>query len=277
METKSRLNYDCDVGVRADIIEKRISHGRELVATAAATISQMKKRVANSDKALIEMEERWSYVAGADNAKPKNHVIFEDRVDDARALCTELKAECAIKSKRLVEYQEKILGQLSVMETDLAALKAEKRNVMIPLPGLGIRTDDDNFSPRLGMENDDYYYRTLRTAWEDAEKRARDAGLDCHTWPIHRTLSAVEYAKELMLHLSNVIHQSESSKKDLAREVDKRDARIREKDILLGEKDAQIRHEAERYRRDVRLSGRRGAGKQQYARGSDSEEEDFCM
>lgn len=110
--------------------------------------------------ALIEMEGRWSYVAAADDGSPKNHGIFEDRVDDARAFRTELEAEFAIKSKRLVEYQEEILKQLSVMETDLAALNAEKRNVMTPLLGLGIQIDADDFLPRLGMENDGDYYRT---------------------------------------------------------------------------------------------------------------------
>lgn len=243
LEPRTRLHHDCDVAVRADIIEKRISHGRGLVATAAAAISQMKKRVAGSDKALIEMEGRWSYVAAADDGSPKNHGIFGDRVDDARAFRTELEAEFAIKSKRLVEYQEEILKQLSVMETDLAALNAEKRNVMTPLPGLGIQIDADDFLPRLGMENDGDYYRTLRTAWADAEKRASVAGLNRHPWPVYRALSSVEYAKELMLHLSNIIHQAGSGKRELVQEIDKRDGWIREKGILLAEKDAQVQEQ----------------------------------
>lgn len=150
----------------------------------------MEKRVADSDKAFVEMEGRWSYVAGTDKVNSKDYAIFQDRVDDARACRNELEAECAIKSKRLIEYQEEILKQLSAMETDLASLKAEKRNLMIPLPG---------------WEKNDGYCETLRKAWEDAEKRTRDAGLNCHAWPVHRALNAAEYAKELMLHLSNII------------------------------------------------------------------------
>lgn len=109
----------------------------------------MERRVADSDKALVEMEGRWSYCAGADNVDTKNWTIFQNRVDDARAFRAELEAECAIKSKSLVEYQEEIMKQLTPMESSLAYLQAEKRNPMIPLPGI---------------RNDDYYYRTLRTA-----------------------------------------------------------------------------------------------------------------
>jgi hypothetical protein len=87
------------------------------------------------------------------------------------------------------------------MEIDLAPLKAEKRNVMVPLPG---------------MENNDDYYRILRKAWEDAEKRARDEGLDRYTWPVYLDLDAADYAKELMLHLSNIVHQTGRAKRDLA-------------------------------------------------------------
>lgn len=112
-----------------------------MVSTATAIISQMEKDVADSDKALVEMESRWPYLAGADNVNPKNHATIQDRVDHARACWAGLEAECAIKSKRLVEYQEKILEQLSAMEIDLAVLKVEKRNVIIPLPG--IENDDD--------------------------------------------------------------------------------------------------------------------------------------
>lgn len=188
----------------------------------------MERRVADSDKALVEMEGRWSYCAGADNVDTKNWTVFQNRVDDARAFRTELEAECAIKSKSLVEYQEEIMKQLTPMESNLAYLQAEKRNPMISLPG---------------MRNDDDYYRTLRTAWEDAEKRASVAGMDRHTWPVHRPLNAAEYAKELMLHLSNITHQTGSGKRDLAKEIDKRDTRIREKDIMLAEKDAQIQEQ----------------------------------
>lgn len=67
--------------------------------------------------------------------------------------------------------------------------------------------------------------------------------MDRHTWPVHRPLNAAEYAKELMLHLSNIIHQTGSGKRDLAKEIDKRDTRIREKDIMLAEKDAQIQEQ----------------------------------
>lgn len=199
----------------------------------------MERRVADSDKALVEMEGRWSYCAGADNVDTKNWTIFQNRVDDARAFRTELEAECAIKSKSLVEYQEDIMKQLTPMEGNLAYLQAEKRNPMIPLPG---------------MQDDDDYYRTLRTAWEDAEKRASVAGMDRHTWPVHRPLNAVEYTKELMLHLSNIIHQTGSGKRDLAKEIDKRDTRIREKDIMLAEKDGQIQEQDAQIReKDSRL------------------------
>ncbi|KAK0752726.1 hypothetical protein B0T18DRAFT_483671 [Schizothecium vesticola] len=182
-------DHNCDVGVRVDVTEKHIPHGRRLVATAAAMISQMEKDVADSDKALVEMESRWSYLAGADNVNRKTHAIFQDRVDHTRACRTGLEAECAIKSKRLVECQEKILEQLSAMETGLAVLKAEKR--------------------------------------------ARDEGLDRHTWPVHRALDPAEYAKELMLHLSNKLHQTRTAKGDLAQEIDKRDARVRDKDVHI--------------------------------------------
>lgn len=76
----------------------------------------MEKRVADSDKAFVEMEGRWLYVAGTDRVNSKDYAIFQDRVDDARACHNELEAECAIKSKRLVEYQEEILKQLSAIE-----------------------------------------------------------------------------------------------------------------------------------------------------------------
>lgn len=51
----------------------------------------------------------------------------------------------------------------------------------------------------------------------------------------------MEYAKELMLHLSNIIHQAGSGKRELVQEIDKRDAQIQEKDAQIREKDAQIR------------------------------------
>jgi hypothetical protein len=62
----------------------------------------MEKRVADSDKAFVEMESRWSYLAAADNVGGMEHAIFQDRVDDAQAYRTKLGADCAIKSKRFV-------------------------------------------------------------------------------------------------------------------------------------------------------------------------------
>lgn len=53
----------------------------------------------------------------------------------------------------------------------------------------------------------------------------------------------MEYAKELMLHLSNIIHQAGSGKRELVQEIDKRDGWIREKGILLAEKDAQVQEQ----------------------------------
>lgn len=84
---------------------------------------------------------------------------------------------------------------------------------------------------------------TLYTAWEDTEKRASVADLNRHPWPAHRALSSVEYAIELMLHLSNIIHQAGSGKRELVQEIDNRDGWIREKGILLAEKDAQVQEQ----------------------------------
>ncbi|KAK1827006.1 hypothetical protein QBC39DRAFT_363008 [Podospora conica] len=222
-----RLQYDCDVGVKIDIAEKRISDGRELKDAVAAQLGQMEKRVADANEALRKLESRWSYLMVIDSARDRteDHRIFQDRVDTARASHTELEAECLIKSKALLEYQKSIADELCGMEADLKDLKADERNVMIPLQ----------------KERPRQYHQKVRKAWEDAEKRASDQGLCRCTWPVHHPLNATEYYKELILHLSNTMHQKETARKKLDEEVRGKDAKIREKDALLAEKDDQIR------------------------------------